>query len=521
MDRKWWTLLAVCAGSFMLLLDVTIVVVALPEIQGSLGAGFAEVQWVVDAYALTLAALLLTTGSLADRYGRRRLFALGLGVFTAGSVLCGLAQSPLMLIVSRCGQGVGGAMMYSTSLALLAHGFPRSERAVAFSVWGAVTGAAVALGPILGGALTNGLSWRWIFLVNIPVGALALVVTLGKVEESRAPRVARPDWTGFGLLTGGLVGLVYGLIRASENSWGDTAVVACLTAGAVLLVAFVVVESRVAHPMFDLSLFRTPTFVGGSIAAFTMNASLFAMFLYLVIYLQDVLGYSSLGAGLRLLIITGALLVAAAVAGRLSERVPIRLLIGPGLALVGIGLFLMAGLHGDSSWTHLVPGFVVAGVGAGLVNPPLAATAIGVVTPDRSGTASGVNSTFRQVGIATSVAVLASVLSSSLHRDLDHRLAGVPGLRGHGGQIAAGVRQGDTGKVIAGAPPQQRGVLAAAIRDGFAAGLDNLLVITGVVACVGAVCALVLIRSRDIITSETGEQPERPPAADGLRTVVR
>ncbi len=232
--------------------------------------------------------------------------------------------------------------MFATSLALLAHSFRGSERAVAFSAWGATTGAAVALGPILGGTITNDIGWRWIFLVNIPVGALALVVTLRRVQESRESNVSGPDWAGFVLLTGGLVGLVYGLIRASETAWTDTTVLASLATGATLLTGFVVAESRVAHPMFDLSLFRTPTFVGGSIAAFTMNASLFAMFLYLVIYLQDDLGYSPLGAGLRLLIITGALLVTAVISGRLSEHVPIRLLIGLGLALVGTGLFLMS-----------------------------------------------------------------------------------------------------------------------------------------------------------------------------------
>jgi EmrB/QacA subfamily drug resistance transporter len=513
MDKKWWTLLAVCVGTFMLLLDVTIVVVALPEIQRSLDASFGGVQWVVDAYALTLAALLLTSGALADRYGRRLLFALGLSIFTVGSLLCGLAQSPAMLIASRSGQGIGGALMMATSLALLARSFQGSDRAVAFSVWGAITGAAVALGPILGGAITNGVGWRWIFLVNVPVGVVALIVTLRRVDESREPQGSRPDWAGFVLLTGGLVGLVYGLIRASETAWTETRVVACLAIGAALLAGFVIAESRVAHPMFDLSLFRTPTFIGGSIAAFAMNASLFAMFLYLVIYLQNVLGYSSLGAGLRLLIVTGALLVSAAVAGRLSERVPIRLLIGGGLALVGIGLLLMSGLDGDSSWTHLVPGFIVSGVGAGLVNPPLAATAIGVVTPDRSGMASGVNSAFRQVGIATSVAVLASVLSSTLRRNLGHALSGAPGLQSHSGQFAASIRQGRAGQVIAGVRPEQRRALGQAMRESFAASMNDLLVVTAVVALVGGACALVLIRGRDIITSETGEQLDRSELA--------
>lgn len=418
MDKKWWTLLAVCAGTFMLLLDVTIVVVALPDIQRSLHAGFGDIQWVVDAYALTLASLLLTGGVLADRYGRRLLFTIGLAVFTGGSLLCGLAQSPLMLIVSRSAQGVGGAVMYATSLALLAQSFHGRDRGVAFGAWGAITGVAVAAGPILGGLITTGITWRGIFLVNVPIGALAIAITLLRLDESRADSNSRPDWWGFALLTSALVILTYGLIEAGERSWGATSVWVCLPVGMVLLAGFILAEARVDHPMFDLALFRVPTFVGGSIAAFAMNASLFSVLLYLVLYLQDLLGLSALGTGLRLLINSGAVLVMATIAGRLSGRVPVRWLIGPGLALVGIGLLLMAGLDASSSWTHLIPGFVVSGVGSGLVNPPLASTAVGVVEPARSGMASGINSTFRQVGIATSIAVLGSLFASATTRSL-------------------------------------------------------------------------------------------------------
>ena len=322
MDKKWWTLIAVCTGIFMLLLDVTIVIVAQPSIQAGLHASFSDVQWTLDAYALTLAALLLTSGSLADRYGRKLLFSIGLTIFTLGSLLCGLAANPLMLILSRSGQGVGGAMMFATSLALLGNSFRGRERGVAFGVWGAVVGVSTALGPVLGGVITTDWDWRGIFLVNVPVGVFALAVTVWKVAESRSPHAAPPDWPGFALLTAGLVGLVYGLIRAGENSWSDPGVIACLAAGVVLLAAFLVVEGRVAHPMFDLSLLRVPTFTGGSIAAFAMNGSLYAVLLYFVIYLQDVLGYSALDAGLRLAIISVAQLATSVLAGRFSQRVP-------------------------------------------------------------------------------------------------------------------------------------------------------------------------------------------------------
>src|SRR3954447_2962411 len=226
-DTKWWTLGAVCLGTFMLLLDITIVNVALPSIQQDLNSTFSDLQWVIDAYALTLAALLLTGGALADMYGRRKLYLLGLVLFTAASVLCGVAQSPLMLELSRGLQGVGGAVMFAVSLALLAQAFRGRERGMAFGIWGAVTGIAVAIGPLLGGALVSGISWRWIFFVNVPLGAIALALTTLRVVESRDTNARRPDWPGFVLFTGGLAALIYGLIESGRTSFSDTKVVVC------------------------------------------------------------------------------------------------------------------------------------------------------------------------------------------------------------------------------------------------------------------------------------------------------
>jgi EmrB/QacA subfamily drug resistance transporter len=515
MDKKWWTLLAVCAGTFMLLLDVTIVTVAQPAVQTSLHASFSDVQWVIDAYALTLASLLLTSGVLADRYGRKLLFQIGLVIFTLGSLLCGLAQDPLMLIVSRSGQGIGGAIMFAVSLALLGHSFRGKDRGTAFGVWGAIAGVATALGPVLGGLITTGWSWRGIFLVNVPIGVLAVAVTAWRVPESRSPHPTPPDWAGFVTLTAGLVSLVYGLIRASEYAWSDAGVIACLVIGTAALAAFAVAERRVAHPMFDLSLLRTPTFVGGSIAAFAMNGSLFAVLLYLVLYLQDILGYSALGAGLRLAIISGAQFVTAAIAGRLSERVPVRWLIGPGLVLAGIGLLVMSGLSGNSSWTHLLPGFVVSGLGAGLVNPPLASTAIGVVPPQRAGMASGVNSTFRQIGIAAGIAALGSIFTSAMERNLSgSRAAAAAGSAGH---IVAVVRQGQVAALLGSVPPTARAQVAAALRSGFAAGINDLVIVTGAVALAGALCALALIRTKDFVRRQDGGE-QGVPATEEARS---
>jgi len=410
-----WTLLAVCLATFMLLVDITIVVVALPDIQHAIGGTFAELQWTIDAYSLSLAALLLAAGSVADLFGRRRVFAAGLVVFTVGSTVCGLAGSADMLIICRAAQGIGGAIMFSTSLALLAQTFHGPERGSAFGIWGATAGMSTALGPVLGGILTSWIDWRAIFLVNVPVGILALAIALSQIPESPRNATARIDLAGIGVFTAGLASLIFGLVHAGEHGWTSSVVIACLSAAGILLAGFVAIELLTRHPVLDLALFRKPSFIGTSVAAFGMNGSLYAMFVYLAIYLQNQLGYSAVQTGVRLMVITGATFVAAVPAGKLSERAPTRLLVGPGLMLVGAGLLLMRGVHADSSWTHLIPGFLAAGFGAGMVNPPMVSTAIGVAQPHQAGMASGINTTFRQIGLATSVAVLGSILATKLH----------------------------------------------------------------------------------------------------------
>jgi EmrB/QacA subfamily drug resistance transporter len=497
--NKWWTLVAVCLGTFMLLLDITIVNVALPDIQRALHSSFADLQWVVDAYALTLAAFLLTAGSLADMFGRRLMYLIGLAIFTVASVLCGFAASTLMLQLSRGLQGVGGAIMFAVSLALLADAFRGRDRGTAFGVWGAVTGLAVAIGPLLGGLLTSGLSWRWIFFVNAPIGVIAVVISVLKVSESRAPHASRPDWAGFVLFTAALALLVYALIESNQRSFTDGLVLGCLVASAVLLVAFVFVERYIAHPMFDLSLFRLPTFTGGSVAAFGLSASIFAMLLYLVLYLQDILGYSPLGTGVRVMFLSGAILVSATAAGRLTSKVPIRLLIGPGLILVGVGLLLMRGLNAQSGWTHLIPGMIVGGLGIGLVNPPLASTAVGVVPPEQAGMASGINSTFRQVGIATGIALLGTLFSNKVASEVRSAIAAVPGLSHQGPRIATAVQSGEIGNVIGKLPAPLRPKVGEITRAAFTTGLNHILLVAAIIALVAAVVSLVAIRTRDFV----------------------
>src|ERR1700677_634479 len=281
MERKWWTLIAVSVAIFMLLLDITVVNVALPDIQRSLHSSFADLQWVVNAYALTLAAFLLTSGSVADLIGRKRVFLTGLFVFTGASAVCGLSTTPLMLNLARAVQGTGGAMMFATSLALIAQAFHGKERGIAFGVFGGVIGAAVAIGPVVGGVITSGIGWEWIFFVNVPIGIAAVFLTLSQVSESRDPNAKGVDWIGLITFSGSLFLFVFALIQGNEKGWGSTRILGFLIGAAVLLVVFLIAEHRQARPMLDLTLFRRPAFAGASIVAFAVSASMFSMFLYL------------------------------------------------------------------------------------------------------------------------------------------------------------------------------------------------------------------------------------------------
>ena len=403
MDHKWWTLVAVCTATFMLLLDITVVNVALPAIERDLNADLADLQWVVDAYALTLAALLLTGGSLADRVGRRRIFVIGLVVFTVASVLCGLATSPTGVNLARALQGVGGAFMFATSLALLASAYSGRDRGTALGLWGATTGAAVAVGPLVGGVLTEGI-----------------------------------------------------------GRGGDL-------------------------------LRQLPSFGGASIAAFVLSAAMFAMFLYLTLYIQNILGYSALESGIRFMPVTLLSFAVAPVSGRLAERLGVRWFIAGGLALVGTGLLLMGGLEPGDDWTALLAGFLVAGGGIGLVNPALATAAIGVVDPRRSGMASGIHSTFRQVGIATGIAAWGAIFRHVVRDEFvqDAARAGVRGIRRRGDRVADFIAFG-------GARRSGNPQLARLGEQAFVAGLNRLLLLAGLLAFAGALLTALLIRPADL-----------------------
>jgi EmrB/QacA subfamily drug resistance transporter len=520
LERKWWTLIAVCTATFMLLLDITVVNVALPDIQRSLHASFSDLQWVIDAYSLTLAAFLLTAGVVGDMVGRRGVFAVGLGVFTASSLLCGLSTSSLMLNLARGAQGVGGAIMFATSLALIAAAFQGRERGTAFGIYGAVIGGAVAVGPLIGGAITSGIGWRWIFFVNVPVGILAIMVTMGRVEASKEHNERRIDWIGFISFSAALFLLVLALVRGNAEGWGSGEIVGGLVGAGILLVVFVVAEWRQSDPMIDLTLFRRPAMVGASIVAFTLSSSIFAMFLYLTLFMQDDLGYGPFAAGLRFLPITLLSFFAAPIAGKLSVRIQARYLLGSGLLLVAVGMLLMSRIHAASGWTVLVPGFIVTGVGIGMVNPVLASSAVSVVPPERSGMASGSNNTFRQVGIATGIAALGAVFQ----KQIEHATSAALGttatgqeLLTRGGAALNGALAGGGVRQAAASIPSApaRAALLQAYRVGFASTLDHLMVIGTVVAAVGSLCAFALIRQRDFVPSYSPHDDalERPAVA--------
>ncbi|WP_456696239.1 MFS transporter [Aeromicrobium sp. P5_D10] len=506
-DPKWWTLVAVCLGVFILLLDVTIVTVALADIQDDLHASLSDLQWVIDAYALSLAALVLTAGSLADLYGRRKVFVIGTALFMVGSIACGAAQDMLVLQLSRGVQGIGGAAMFATALALIASAFHGRDRGVAFGAFGATTGVAVALGPVVGGVLTSGISWRWIFFVNIPICLATIAITAWRVKESHDPRAGRPDWSGFVTFSLGLGALVYGLIHAGQTEWANPRVIMCLTAAVVLLAAFVVTQLRGSDPMFDLGLLRKPTFTGGLIAAFGVSASIFSLLTYLVIYVQNVLGYSAVGAGVRLLFLSGAAFVVATIAGRLTEKVPAKWLIAPGFVLLGIGLFLLSGIQVDSSWTYLIPGLLVCGVAIGMITTPLASTAVGVVAADRSGMASGINSTFRQLGTATGIAVLGTLFSHQVADNIRSGLAGTPAAD-RTDQIAGAVTGGQTDAAIQAAPAGMRDQLAQVATSSFVDALNHITTIAMALSFVVAACCFVLIREKDFVQSSGGPGTE-------------
>lgn len=498
MSRKWWTLGAVCVATFMLLLDITVVNTALPAIQDDLGGSFTDLQWVIDAYALSLAALVLTAGSLADRLGRRRIFAVGLAVFSVASLLCALAPDPTFLNVARGLQGIGGAIMFAVSLALVAQEFPSGpERGMAMGIYGGTIGIAVALGPLFGGLLTDGFGWESVFLLNVPIGLAAIAVTYWKLAESRDPNATRIDWGGLVTFSSALFLLVLALVRGNDEGWGSALIVSLLSITAVLMVAFVAIESRVREPMLPLSLFRRRAFTGVQLAAFAVSGSMFALFLYLTLYLQSFLGLSPVEAGVRYLPITVASFIVAPLAGMALAKVQARYLMSGGLALTGLGLALMGGLELNSEWTALLAGFVISGVGVGLLNPVIADVALSVVPKEQSGMAAGINDTFRQVGIAVGIAAWGAIfLGVGAAKTQEVAGGAVSGEEAR--NLVEATSSGALPQALSALPQQAQALTRNAAEQGFVHGLNEVLLFGAILSFAGAVLALWLVREGEI-----------------------
>ena len=509
MQRKWWTLLAVSVATFMLLLDITVVNTALPAIQEDLNASFTELQWVIDAYTLALAALVLTAGSLADRLGRRRVFAVGLGIFSVASLAAGLAPDPTFLNISRAVQGIGGAILFAVSLALVAQEFPAGrERGTAMGIYGATIGMSVAIGPLVGGALVDSLGWEWVFFINVPVGIAAIAVTYTKLRESRDPNATRVDWAGLATFSSALFLLVFGLLRGNEEGWGSTFIVALLGGAAALLVAFMVIESRVKQPMLPLRLFRKPAFTGVQLAALGVSASMFALFLYITFYLQNYLGHSPLEAGLIYLPFTVVSFFAAAGGGALLSRVPARVLMSAGLGLTGLGLLWMGGIDPTDEWTAMLGGFLIAGAGVGLLNPVIADVALSVVPKEQSGMAAGINDTFRQVGVAVGIAAWGAIFLSRGASEVEQLAAGTPAATGERPrQLIEAASSGNLDSAVASVPPGARETVTDAAGAGFISGLNEIVMLGGVMSLAAAIVALWLVRERDIEREAPIETP--------------
>jgi EmrB/QacA subfamily drug resistance transporter len=484
------TLLAILGATFMLLVDVTIVNVAIPSIQHQMHGSFSGIQWIVDAYALALAALILTTGSLADRFGRKRMFIAGVVVFTAASALCGAAQSVVQLDLARGLQGVGGAAMFATSLALIAQEFSGRERGTAIAAWGATIGGAVAVGPLLGGVLTEWLSWRWIFIVNVPIGVAVVWQAQRHVANVRDPDARSADVPGLVTFSGALAALIFALLRGEPEGWTSGLILGCLAAAAALFVAFVVVEARQARPMLDLALFRNAAFCGVSLGTIAIGAGMFAFFVYISIYLQDVLGYSPLGGGLRMLPAPALAFLVPVAVGRYAKQVSAALRLAVGLGIVAVGLALMLLVDTHSGWTALLPGLLVVGFGIGLANPAIGQLALAVAPAERAGMASGINNTCRMGGLAMGVAGLGALLQARIWSTLHPLAPAVP--------HAAALR-------IATAGPHGPAPLVAAGRAAFVAGFRADVVAGAVALALGCILVAALVRTRGPVPAAATE----------------
>jgi EmrB/QacA subfamily drug resistance transporter len=458
--RKWWTLAAVAFGLFMIMLDNTVVNVALPSIAADLQADLSELEWIVTGYALTFASLMLTGGKLADLLGRRRIFVVGLTIFTLSSLACGLAGSGEMLIGARVVQGAGAALMNPATLSIIAATFPPRQRGTAIGIWAGVSALALAIGPLVGGLLTEHIDWSWIFFVNVPIGVLAIAASLILIPESRdESAVQRLDLPGLVTSAVGLFALTYGLIEANTYGWTSGRILGSFAVAAVMLTAFVMLELRQRIPMLDLTLFRNGTFAGANLAVLLVALAMFGVFFFVSLYMQGILGYSAVQAGAAFLPMTGLIILVAPIAGKTSDRIGSRWLMTGGMLLVSAQLLYFSRLGVDSTFWTLVPGLLVGGTGMALVMTPSAAAAVRALPVNKSGVGSAVLNAFRQVGGSMGIALMGAIMA--------HELGGVSG--------------------------------AEVFRDPqrFVDGFSTTLTVAAVIALAGAVVSAVLVRPHE------------------------
>jgi EmrB/QacA subfamily drug resistance transporter len=410
--RKWWTLGAVAFGLFMIMLDNTVVNVALPAIQDDLGVGLSELEWIVTGYALTFAALMLTGGKLADLLGRRLIFVVGLAVFTASSLACGLAGSGEILIAARIVQGAGAALMNPATLSIITATFPPHQRGTAIGMWAGVSALALAIGPLVGGLLTQHASWHWIFFINVPIGLIAIAASFVLIDESRdTSEVQRLDLPGLLTSAIGLFSLTYGLIEGNTYGWTSARIVIAFAVAVVALVTFILLERHQRTPMLDLSLFRNRTFAGANAVMLLVALAMFGVFFFVSLYMQNILGYSAVQAGAAFLPMTLLIVLIAPLAGRTSDRFGSRWLMGAGMTLLATQLFYFSrlGLH-ESYWT-LLPAMLIGGVGMASVMTPSAAAAMSGVPVDKAGVGSAVLNSARQIGGSVGIALIGAIIA--------------------------------------------------------------------------------------------------------------
>jgi EmrB/QacA subfamily drug resistance transporter len=425
-NRKWWTLAAVAVGLFMIMLDNTVVNVALPSIRTDLGIGISELEWVLNAYALTFGVLLLTGGKLADMLGRRRIFITGLVIFTVSSLACGLANGAEVLIAARTVQGIGAALMNPATLSIITATFPPRQRGMAIGIWAGVSALALAIGPLVGGILTQKISWSWIFFINIPIGVLGVIAARIFIDETRdtSPN-QRLDLPGLLTSAVGLFALTFGLIETNNHAWTSTLVMSMFALAVVSLAAFVLLEMRQRKPMLDISLFRNRTFAGANSAMLLVGLAMFGIFFFNSLFIQNILGFSAIQTGATFLPMTVLIILVAPVAGKFSDVVGPRWLMGAGMVLLSISLLLFGRLGVHSNFWDLLPGLLVGGFGMAITMAPTTSAAMGSVPLDKAGVGSAVINSMRQVGGSIGIAVMGALVATKLSVDnpLDPRYA--------------------------------------------------------------------------------------------------